>query len=121
MSTLTAAQLAFLSDPPRSLARIATVDADGLPHVVPGGWSYDQVHGELVLGGRQVLTTKRAQHVKHTGVAAVVIDGLAEGPGWRPWAFAVRGRARLDAESDAIRLSVDQVSSWGLDALAGSD
>ncbi len=105
----------WLSDPPQSLARLATVDADGLPHVVPVGWTYDKVSEELVLGGREVLRTARARHVRRTGRAAVVIDGIADGPGWSPWAFQARGRARVDEPAGAIRVSCDLVTSWGLE------
>ncbi|USQ76435.1 pyridoxamine 5'-phosphate oxidase family protein [Ornithinimicrobium cryptoxanthini] len=116
-SQLSEAERRFLLDPPRSLARIATVDADGMPHVVPGGWSYDPATQELVLGGRDVPRTVRAAHVRATGRAAVVIDGLASGPGWSPWAFMVRGRARIDDDSATLRLTLDDVTSWGLTAI----
>lgn len=108
----------FLADPPRALAHIATVDARGMPHVVPGGWSFDGDTSELVLGGHDVLHTRRAEHVRASGRVAVVIDGLAPGPGWAPWGFLVRGRARLDEAIGAIRVSCDEITSWGLDAVA---
>ncbi|MBA3989674.1 MAG: pyridoxamine 5'-phosphate oxidase family protein [Propionibacteriales bacterium] len=114
-STLTDIEGRWLADPPRSLARIATVDADGLPHVVPGGWSFDPMASEFVLGGRDVPATARARHVRASGVAAVVVDGLAPGPGWTPWALVVRGRARVDEELGEIRVACDDVMSWGLD------
>lgn len=108
--------LAFLRHPPDlALARIATVDADGLPHVVPGGWSWDDDAGELVLGGRDVPRTRRADHVRRTGVAAVTIDGVDTSAGWAPWALLVRGRARVEEGEGAIRLRPDHVTSWGLD------
>lgn len=115
-TVLSEVEQAWLADPPQSLARIATVDADGTPHVVPAGWSYDSASGELVLGGRDVLRTRRARHVRDTGRAAVLIDGMAPGPGWSPWAFQARGRARLDESAGTIRVACDQVTSWGLDA-----
>lgn len=87
-----------------------------MPHVVPGGWAFDPAIDELVLGGRSVLQTVRAGHVRATGRAAVVIDGQAQDSGWSPWAFVVRGRARLDEALGAIRVTCDQVTSWGLDS-----
>lgn len=116
-SQLSGLERAWLAAPPASLARIATVDAEGMPHVVPGGWSFDPVTEEVVLGGRDVLRTVRAAHVRATGRAAVVIDGLAPGPGWSPWAFIVRGRARVDEEGGALRVACDQITSWGLTAV----
>lgn len=110
----------FLASPPRVLARIATVDPRGMPHVVPVGWSYDAAAHEIVLGGREVAATERARHVRATGVAAVVIDGLADGAGWSPWAFGVRGRAGLADRENVVRLSCDELISWGLEALLTS-
>jgi hypothetical protein len=40
VSAFSAAELAYLTDV-RTLARIATVGADGTPHFVPVGWSYN--------------------------------------------------------------------------------
>lgn len=118
-SELTGAEVGFLVNPPeRALARIATVDAEGVPHVVPGGWAYDAAAGELVLGGHDVLRTRRARHVRRSEVAAVVIDGLAPGPGWHPWGVLVRGRARVDEDAGALRVALDDISSWGLEGMA---
>ena len=108
-------QLAFLTNPPPlALGRIATVDSKGMPHVVPAGWSWDAAAGELVLGGRDVLRTRRARHVRTTGVAAVTIDGVDSSKGWAPWAVIVRGSARLDEQDGAIRVTPTEISSWGL-------
>jgi pyridoxamine 5'-phosphate oxidase family protein len=116
-SELSALERRWLADPPQALARIATVDADGMPHVVPGGWSFDSASEEIILGGRDVPRTQRAVHVRATGRAAVVIDGLAPGPGWSPWAFAIRGRARVDDDLGVIRVALDYVTSWGLESV----
>lgn len=110
----------FLLDPPASLARIATVDGTGMPHVVPGGWSFDVTTQELILGGRDVPRTVRAGHVRASGRAAVVIDGLAPGPGWSPWAFIVRGRARVDEQNGTIRVALDDLTSWGLSSIVST-
>lgn len=116
-SDISALERRWLADPPQALARIATVDTDGMPHVVPTGWSFDPATEEIVLGGRDVPRTQRALHVRASGRAAVVIDGLAPGPGWAPWAFVVRGRARVDDDLGVIRIAVDQVTSWGLESV----
>ena len=95
-SELTDLERRFLASPPQmALARIATVDKDGMPHVVPCGWSFDPDRRELVLGGRGVPRTRRAQHVRDTGVAAVVIDGVLTHAGWSPWALTIRGHASV--------------------------
>jgi pyridoxamine 5'-phosphate oxidase family protein len=113
-STLSETERRWLADPPRALARIATVDASGLPHVVPGGWSFDPASSEMVLGGRDVPGTARGRNVRDSGTAAVVVDGLVTGSGFSPWAFMVRGRARVDQANGEIRIATDNVTSWGL-------
>ena len=116
MAAPTSEQLAFLSDPPPlALGRVATVDPQGMPHVVPTGWSWDVVAGELVLGGRDVLGTRRARHVRATGVAAVAIDGVDTSQGWVPWAILIRGDACVDEQAGAIRVTPTEITSWGLE------
>ncbi|WP_052665066.1 PPOX class F420-dependent oxidoreductase [Nitriliruptor alkaliphilus] len=101
----------------RGLARIATVGADGSPHVVPSGWSYDEDLDALVLGGRQLERTKKFRDVRATGRAAVVIDDVV--PPWQPRGVEVRGRAEAIVGPPAvIRVHPDRVVSWGLDATA---
>lgn len=112
--TLSPLERGFLSNPLPGLARIATVSSVGRPHVVPAGWSFDDDADEIVLGGRSVLATARAKHVRSSGVAAVSIDGLGPGAGWSPWAILIRGRARIAESEGAIRLSCDEIVSWGL-------
>ena len=119
-SELSALERRWLANPPQALARIATVDADGMPHVVPGGWSFDSATEEVILGGRDVPRTQRAAHVRASGRAAVVVDGLAPGPGWSPWAFVIRGQARVDDDLGVIRVALDHVTSWGLESVTVS-
>lgn len=111
----TPAERRFLTEAPRTLARIATVDSRGMPHVVPTGWTWDDVAGELVLGGRDVTRTLRARHVRRSGVAAVVVDGVDTSHGWAPWALTVSGRARVDEDAGTIRVTPEHISSWGLE------
>lgn len=112
---ITAEQRPFLAHPPQAVARIATVDANGEPHVVSGGWAWDDVAGELVLTGRDVARTARARHVRDNGRAAVSIDGVQTGGGWAPWAFLARGAARVDETAGTIRLHPTWTRSWGLE------
>lgn len=113
MTAVTGRERDFLTSGAQSLARIATVDEAGMPHVVPGGWSWDATAGELVLGGRDVPSTARARHVRRHGVVAVSIDGVREAEGWAPWALLLRGPAIV--QDGAIRLRPDWTRSWGLE------
>lgn len=111
--TPTAPELGFLRHP-RGLARVATVDGDGMPHVVPTGWSYDEESGDLLLTGRDVGSTRRVRHLLAHPRAAVVVDGVDERRGWRPWALIARGDARYDPAVRAIRVTPRSITSWGL-------
>jgi pyridoxamine 5'-phosphate oxidase family protein len=116
MSAFGAAELAFLKDGGRRrLGRVATVGADGTPHVVPVGWRYDGECDVIEVGGHDLARTKKFRDVARSGRAAIVIDDLASVDPWRPRAVEVRGRA--EAVSDPvpiIRIHPDRVVSWGL-------
>ncbi|MDF9716704.1 pyridoxamine 5'-phosphate oxidase family protein [Nocardioides sp. ChNu-99] len=112
---LTDVERRFLAHP-QGLARLATVDVAGLPHVVPTVWRWDAASGDLLLTGRDLARTVRARNVAAHPFAAAVVDGVADGPGWQPWALAVRGPARYDEGVAAIRLTPLDVTSWGLEA-----
>lgn len=107
-------ELRWVRRRPAALARIATVGADGMPHVVPGQWDWDGAREVFVLGGRDVPATVRAANVRRTGKAAMTVDGVDRSAGWAPWALLVRGRAGVDDGAGAIVLHPDQVTSWGL-------
>ena len=110
------AELRFLTSSHCSLGRVATVGPDGTPHVVPSGWIYNDALGTLDVTGRDLETTKKFRDVARTGRAAIVIDGIAEGEGWNPWAIEVRGRAEAITGPPAlIRIRPEQIRSWGLE------
>lgn len=103
-----------LADEPK-LARLATVDTDGTPHVVPTGWRYNAEHDTLDFGGIALERTRKYRNVARTGRAAAVIDDVLAP--WRPRAVMVKGAA--EALDDLIRLHPDHVVSWGLSEARG--
>jgi pyridoxamine 5'-phosphate oxidase family protein len=106
-------ELAYLQGE-RRLARIATVGADGMPHVTPVGWSYNAELETIDLGGRDVSATKKFRDVMRTGRAAVVIDDVL--PPWQPRGVEVRGDAEaIDGPPALIRLHPRRIISWGLE------
>jgi pyridoxamine 5'-phosphate oxidase family protein len=101
----------------RRLARLATVGADGTPHVVPVGWSYNAELDAIEIGGRDFARTKKFRDVKRSGRAAVVIDDLASTDPWRPRGLEVRGRAEaIEGPRPLIRIHPDRIVSWGIAA-----
>ena len=117
MSAFSEAELAFLQDGGRRrLGRVATVGADGTPHVVPVGWRYDAERDAIEVGGHDLARTKKFRDVARSGRAAIVIDDLASVDPWHPRAVEVRGRAEaVDEPAPVIRINPERVVSWGLD------
>jgi pyridoxamine 5'-phosphate oxidase family protein len=110
------AELEYLTSG-RRLGRIATVGRDGIPHVVPVGWSYDSAGDVIEVGGFELAKTKKFRDVRAMGRAAIVIDDLASVDPWRPRGVEVRGRAHALAEPSAvIRIEPERIISWGLEA-----
>jgi pyridoxamine 5'-phosphate oxidase family protein len=112
MGAFTDEEVAYMTGE-RRLGRIATVGADGMPHVVPVGWSYNRELDTIDVGGSNFAATKKFRDVARSGRAAIVIDDVV--PPWQPRGIEVRGRAEaLDAEPPMIRIVPDRVRSWGL-------
>jgi pyridoxamine 5'-phosphate oxidase family protein len=99
----------------RKLGRIATVGADGTPHVVPSGWLYNEQLETIDVTGRDVANTKKFRDVRRSRRAAIVIDDLATTNPWHPRAIEVRGRAEaVDGPNALIRIHPERIVSWGL-------
>jgi pyridoxamine 5'-phosphate oxidase family protein len=121
MSVFTDAERAYLEQAGH-LGRLATVAADGTPHVVPVGWRYNDELDTIDIGGRDgdefVSTVKFRQAKANPRVGFVVDDVL---PPWRPRCVTIRGRAEAIDERDAdgrrralIRITPVKVTSWGV-------
>jgi pyridoxamine 5'-phosphate oxidase family protein len=116
VSAFTPAELDYLTRE-RRLARIATVGADGTPHVVPVGWSYDTGEDAIEIGGFDLERTKKFRDVARAGRAAVVIDDLASVDPWQPRGIEIRGRAEAIPGADPkICIHPERIVSWGLES-----
>jgi pyridoxamine 5'-phosphate oxidase family protein len=114
MSVFTETELRYLTGG-RQLGRIATVGADGTPHVVPVGWIYNAASETIDVGGHELAATKKFRDVVHTGRAAIVIDDLESTDPWRPRGVEVRGRGEAIAlPTPLIRIHPERIVSWGL-------
>ncbi len=116
MTVFSDSELAYLLAE-RRLARIATVGADGTPHVTPVGWSLDTSQEVVEVRGINLAATKKFRDVARSGRAALVIDDLASVDPWRPRGVEIRGRAEATIDPQPrIRVHPERVISWGLDA-----
>lgn len=117
MTTFSDAEADFLAE--AKLARLATVDPDGYPHVVPVGFRIDHAQGVIDIGGRDLAVTRKFRNVAAAGgsaakVGLVIDDVLAP---WRPRCVMVRGLARIVERdgSPVIRITPEKIVSWGLE------
>jgi len=114
LSVFTEAELRYLAGG-HQLGRLATVGADGTPHVVPVAWIYNAARDAIDIGGHGLEESKKFRDVARTGRAAIVIDDLATTDPWHPRAVEVRGRAEAIAlPTPLIRVYPERVVSWGL-------
>lgn len=103
-------EIAFMKDQP--LARIATVDDDGQPDVVPVGFEFDGTY--INVGGYQPSKTRRHHNVLagHDKIA-LVIDDLVSTEPWSPRFLRVYGTAEV-VTGDQTYLRVTPKISWSL-------
>jgi pyridoxamine 5'-phosphate oxidase family protein len=114
MSVFREAEIRYLAGG-RQLGRIATVGADGTPHVVPVAWIYNAVRETIDVGGHDLERSKKFRDVARTGRAAIVIDDLESTDPWRPRGIEVRGRGEAIAlPTPLIRIHPERIVSWGL-------
>ena len=114
MSVFTEAELRYLAGG-RQLGRIATIGADGTPHVVPVAWIYNAARDTIDVAGYELAQSKKFRDVTRTGRAAIVIDDLESTDPWRPRGIEVRGRAEaISLPTPLIRIHPERIVSWGL-------
>jgi pyridoxamine 5'-phosphate oxidase family protein len=114
VSVFTAAELQYMRGGSQ-LGRLATVGADGTPHVVPVGWIYNAARDTIDVGGRELQRTKKFRDVARAGRVAIVIDDLESVDPWRPRGIEVRGRGEaIPLPTPLIRVHPERIVSWGL-------
>jgi pyridoxamine 5'-phosphate oxidase family protein len=115
MSVFTEAERTYLAGG-KQLGRVATVGADGTPHVVPVAWIYNAVRDTIDIGGSELERTKKYRDVERSGRVAIVIDDLASTDPWLPRGIEVRGRGEAIAlPTPLIRIHPERIVSWGIE------
>ena len=81
MSQSTPEEIAYLQSQP--LGRLATVGANGDPHVVPVGFRYNPELDAIDIGGHGIARSTEFRDAARSGRAAFVVDDLVSIPGRR--------------------------------------
>lgn len=122
MSVFTDREIEYLGE--QRLGRLATVDAEGRPHVVPVAFRYNAELDTVDIGGHYFRKSKKFRDVQKSGRAAFVVDDVL--PPWRARGVEVRGRAEVRSEGgkeimqdfseEMIRIFPRRIVGWGLDS-----
>jgi len=74
MSVFSDAELTYLAK--GKLARLATIDVTGMPHVVPLGWRYNPELDVIDIGGRDFARSRKFRNAQRNPNVALVIDDV---------------------------------------------
>src|SRR5512133_3756792 len=77
------------------IARLATANAKGAPHVLPVGFRLSDDATAIEVGGHNFAASKKYRDLKANPKVAIVIDDLASVDPWTPRGVQVRGTAEL--------------------------
>jgi pyridoxamine 5'-phosphate oxidase family protein len=128
MAIFTGKELEYLRS--QRLARLATADLQGAPHVVPLGFRVAEDGAAIDVGGRSFAGSMKYRNIKSNPRVAIVIDDLASVDPWTPRGIEIRGIAQLHegdgrgvgpgaADQPWARIIPERVVSWGIDATPG--
>ena len=108
----------------RRLGRLATVGADGMPHVVPVSFRYNADLDTIDVGGHGFATGKKYRDVQQNPRAAIVIDEIVSVSPWRVRGVEIRGHVEIletdgtslgpGFDAEMFRITPRRVVSWGL-------
>ena len=93
---LTATQVEFVRE--NILATLTTLRADGSPHVVPVGFTYDQEQNLV-----RVITFAKSMKARHAAQGGRAVVSQVDRGRW----ITIEGTVRLRTEADVIAKAVD--------------
>jgi pyridoxamine 5'-phosphate oxidase family protein len=124
MSVFTPAEIAYMKS--QRLGRLATVGADGQPHVMPVGFRYNEKEDSIDIGGHGGFTKrKKYRDVLQNPRVAFVIDDLASMNPWTPRGIEIRGQVEILStggetlgprfDPEMFRIRAHRIVGWGLE------
>jgi pyridoxamine 5'-phosphate oxidase family protein len=125
VSAFTPTEIVYLSS--QMLGRLATVGADGQPHVVPVAFRYNAELDTIDIGGHNGFSKrKKFRDVQKQPRVAFVVDDLASVNPWRARGIEIRGKAEIlesggntirpGFDPEMFRIKAERVISWGLES-----
>jgi pyridoxamine 5'-phosphate oxidase family protein len=122
MSAFTAAEIAYLQS--QRLGRLATISADGSPHVVPVTFRYNPEVDTIDIGGHNFGASKKFHDTQRDNRVAFVVDDVRLQP-WRARGIEIRGHAEAlpeggktimsDFADELIRIRPAHIVAWGIE------
>ena len=122
MSVFSAEEIEYLRS--QRLGRLATVGADGEPHVVPVGYRYNSALDTIDIGGHDFAKRKKWRDVHANSTVAFVVDDIASLQPWTVRGIEIRGSAEAltkggkelmqGFDDEMFRIRPKRVRSWGL-------
>ncbi len=97
------------------LGRIATVSANGQPHVVPVAYRFDGT--SIIFGGWNLQRSLKFRNLTANNKVAFVVDEIVSTRPWRVKGVEVRGEAhpyQADDKITMVKITPRSVRSWGL-------
>ena len=109
------------------LARLATANEKGAPHVVPVGFKVSEEDDAIDVGGHGFAGSKKHRDIEANEMVAIVVDDLASTNPWQPRGIEVRGTAEVHESGGTekfgrgwdetwVRIRPQRVNSWGIEA-----
>lgn len=125
MATFSDKEFEYLKS--QRLARLATADATGAPHVVPVGFHLSEDGTAIDVGGHNFAKSKKYRDLKANPRVAIVVDDLVSVNPWAPRGLEARGSAELHDSGGGekfgpgwdeawLRIVPSRVISWGIEA-----
>jgi pyridoxamine 5'-phosphate oxidase family protein len=130
MTVFTEAEIAYLRE--NKLGRLATVGAEGQPHVIPVTYLFNEDEDTVDVGGLNFGEGKKWRDAQRNPKVAFLVDDVI-GPPRRARAVEIRGDAELHETGGQtinprfpnfapqfIRIRPTRIASWGLEEEAAA-
>ena len=123
MSAFTPDEIAYLQS--QRLGRIATVNAQGQPHVVPVTFRFNAAEDAIEIGGHGGFARrKKYRDVQQNPRVAFVIDDIVSFQPWSVRGIEIRGEVEIlptggqsivpNFDPEMFRLRPKRIISWGI-------